>query len=102
MTTVKVESDQNVEIKSGDSVTLEVPGAATTGHLWELKADPGAVEVLDHKIVPDEKSFGGAGTERFTVKPLKEGDALITLQLRAPWESEPAESHSVHIFSGAD
>jgi predicted secreted protein len=74
---------------------LEVPGANTTGYLWQIKTDSSAVEIVGHEIVPDDQSFGGAGVERFFLKPPRTGDASLHLELKAPWESEAAQVHSV-------
>jgi predicted secreted protein len=97
MTTVKVGTDASVDVRAGEQVTLEVPGANTTGYLWHLDANPKAVEVLGHEIVADDSSFGGGGLERFVVRPLQEGPATVRLNLKAPWESEPVETHNVQV-----
>jgi len=99
MPTVKVDGDQSVQVHVGEEVTLEVSGANTTGYLWQLNADPSAVKVVEHQIVPDEESFGGSGTERFIVRPLSGGDAMVRLELKAPWEKEPVETHDVLMHS---
>ena len=97
MTTIKVETQQNVRVEPGEDVTLEVPGCGTTGYLWKLDANPGAVEVVGHEVVPDDRSFGGAGVERFTVRSVHVGDATVRLELKAPWESTAVESYDVTI-----
>jgi hypothetical protein len=92
MPTVKVEGDENVDVRPGEEVVLEVPGANTSSD---------AVEVVGHEVIPDEESFGGAGVERFTLRPLREGNATVHLELKAPWDSDVAESHDVHVHSVA-
>jgi predicted secreted protein len=99
MPTVKVEGGQTVDTHPGEDVTLEVQGANTTGYLWRLNANPDVVLIVGHEVIPDEESFGGAGIERFVVRPLRSGDATIRLELKAPWETEPVESHDVHFHS---
>ncbi len=99
MTTVRVEGEQSIEVPEGGEVTLEVSGANTTGYLWKLDANPEAVEIVGHEIIADENSFGGAGVERFTLKALRQGEATVRLELRAPWESDAAESHDVHVHA---
>ncbi len=102
MTTVKLEGTHLIEAHPGEEVTVEVPGANTTGYLWRLKTDSNSVQVVGHEVVPDNESFGGAGVERFVVKSLKAGQATLHFELKAPWESDPAESYDVQVRSIAE
>lgn len=100
MATVKIEEGPGrIEARTGEEITLEVSGANTTGYLWQLQTDSSAVEVVTHEVIPDNESFGGAGVERFIVKPVKAGDAVLHFQLKAPWEIDPVESHDVEVHS---
>jgi predicted secreted protein len=102
MATVKVEGNESVEVHPGEEVTLEVTGANTTGYLWHLNANPEAVEFVGHEVVADLENFGGAGIERFVVRLLCEGDSMVRLELKAPWETEPVEIHDVQVHSTRD
>ncbi|MEA2935282.1 MAG: Chagasin family peptidase inhibitor [Variibacter sp.] len=98
MTTFKVEGDRDLQVRSGEEVTLEVPGANTTGYLWRLEANPEDVEIVDHQVLPNTESFGGAGIERFTVKSTRDGDSTLKLELKRPWGPDDiAESHTVQL-----
>jgi predicted secreted protein len=100
LTTVKLEQqNEPIEARPGEEITLEVPGANTTGYLWQLKTDVDAVEVVGHEVIPDHENFGGAGVERFVVRPLRAGDATLHLELKAPWENAPAETLDVRVHS---
>ena len=61
MPTVKVEGDEIVQVRPGEEVTLEVTGSGATGYLWQLEANPDAVEVTGHEVIPNENSFGAPG-----------------------------------------
>jgi predicted secreted protein len=102
MTTVKLEGTERIEAHPGKEFTVEVPGANTTGYLWRLQTDPNTVQIVGHEVVPDDENFGGAGVERFVVKPLKIGHATLHFELKAPWESDPAESYDVQVHSVAE
>jgi predicted secreted protein len=103
MTTVKLEEGaERVETHPGEEITLEVPGANTTGYLWRLQTDSSAVQIVGHEVIPDKENFGGAGVERFIVKPLRTGVATLHLELKAPWEDDPAESYDVQVHSVAE
>ena len=93
------ESVERIEAHPGEEITLEVPGANTTGYLWQLKTDSSAVEIVGHEIIPDHQSFGGAGIERFVLKSLRAGDTTLHLELKAPWENDPAESYNLQVHS---
>ncbi len=100
MTTIKIEEGAKcVEAHPGERITVEVPGTNTTGYLWQLQTNPDAVQVVGHEVVPDEEHFGGAGVERFVIESIKEGNATLHLELKAPWESDPAETYDLEVHS---
>ena len=99
MTVVKIEDAQDIQARPGEAITLEVPSANTTGYLWQLNANPEAVEVVGHEVIADEENFGGAGIERFTVRPLRGGDVTVHFELKAPWENDPAEVREVRVHT---
>jgi predicted secreted protein len=102
VTTIKLdEVTERIESQSGEAFTLEVPGANTTGYLWQIKTDPSVVQLIEHEIVPDEENFGGAGIERFVLKLLRTGVAKVHLELKAPWEEQPVETYDLQVHSVA-
>lgn len=77
----------------GQSFVLALPGAGTTGFRWEAMA----IDGVDVRRLPVQHStsFGGASHEIFEVTARRRGDLRLRLELRAPWEDEPAETRDV-------
>jgi predicted secreted protein len=93
--------DAAASVAVGEPLELRLASAGTTGHLWQLHADPERVRVLSRDTVPDELSFGGRGVMRFVVEALRPGATDLRLELAAPWEPAPAREHTVRLEVGA-
>ena len=102
MTAFDGNKSEDIPARLGERVVIHVEGAGTTGYEWHLEPDEGAT-VVDHRIEPDGESFGAAGTESFIVELTAPHDTDLLLTLKAPWEEEPAEVHTVHLsYSGGE
>ena len=88
---------KDIPAYKGVPIVLQVAGSGTTGYLWEVEAEAGSVRIHDHRIAADEESFGAAGTESFVVELLENHDAELRFILKAPWEEQPAEVHTVTL-----
>jgi predicted secreted protein len=83
----------NAEI--GRTLELALPGAGTTGYRWEARSADG-VEVKRLPARP-AAAFGSAAPDIFHVTPRRAGDISLQLELRAPWQSESAETRVVTL-----
>jgi hypothetical protein len=74
----------------GQALELALPGAGTTGYRWEARATDG----LDVERLPARPgtSFGCASCDIFQVTPRRHGDITLQWELRAPWQTEPADN----------
>jgi predicted secreted protein len=95
--TVDLLETPSVHVTPGGSIDVEVPAKGATGHVWTVKADPAEVRIISHHQRPSTTSFGGGGTEVFTVQPVKQGNSRIVFQLGAPWKKMPAEEHELFV-----
>lgn len=84
-----------VDAEIGRTLEFALPGGGTTGYRWEVQPADG-VEV---KRLPPRRvaAFGGAAPDIFQVTPQRAGDISLQLELRAPWQAEPAETRVVTL-----
>ncbi len=84
-----------VEVNTGDSVTVTLCSNPTTGFQWTELAQISNETVLkqtDHKFVPPEAKGdkppapGSAGQEVWTFKALEKGTSTVSLEYSRPWE----------------
>ncbi|ESX24444.1 protease inhibitor I42 family protein [Mesorhizobium sp. LSJC264A00] len=90
---------QELRVKGGEKVAIELEGAGTTGYAWEVAKQAPELEVIGHSVEPNLESFGAAGTDRFVVRADSLGSHDIELTLKAPWESAPVKRLTVKIKS---
>jgi predicted secreted protein len=63
MSSVFTKSDNEIEVKVGDSFAIELEGNPTTGYDWQLKFDSDTLELLDQHYM---QKGGGLGAGRGT------------------------------------
>jgi inhibitor of cysteine peptidase len=83
----------------GESFTIRLTVNPTTGFEWQAIYDPEAVELVNRSYQPSSAKVGGGGEEVLTFKALQQGSAVITMELRRPWEKGPRESrpYEIHV-----
>jgi predicted secreted protein len=88
-----------VSARHGDvrQAVIELEDAAVTGHVWKLSVDPELADIVAHRTVAAGESFGGAGREEFVVEVKTDRPFDIQAELRRPWESEAAETRTIHV-----
>ena len=91
-----------VEVNTGDSVTVTLCSNPTTGFQWSESAqisDQTVLEQVDHEFVPPEAKGveGAAGKEVWTFKALKKGTVTTFLEYSRPWVEEDALHWTVTI-----
>jgi hypothetical protein len=80
----------------GSALDVAVPSRGTSGYRWEARPTEG-VEVERLPAKPGS-SFGGASLDVFRVMPRRLGGITLRLELRAPWETDPAEVRILRII----
>ena len=82
-----------VEVNTGDTVTVTLCSNPTTGFQWSEEAQISDAAVLkqeDHKFIGPESEPppppGTPGQEVWTFKALKQGSSKIYLEYSRPWE----------------
>lgn len=89
---VYTNQDTKIIVSAGEPFTIELEGNPTTGYEWELQVDNDKVQVIDQRYQPPGRtSVGGGGQERFTLKPIKKGGAIVRALYKRAWEREPIE-----------
>ena len=83
-----------------DSVTIELKGNPSTGYTWEaVLASENIVGISkDVKYLGAEGMVGAPSMFYFTVSSLSEGNTILTLEYKRPWEEkEPLEKKIYNI-----
>ena len=91
--------DKLIETGVGETFSIELESNPTTGYQWQEKIDRGKVELIDRQFELPSKAFGAAGKEVLTFKSLSEGDSVIQLDYRCPWEDDTAETIKIKLSS---
>lgn len=79
----------------GRTLKLALPGGGTTGYRWEARPADGVV--VERLPARPAGAFGGASRDIFQVTPQRAGVISLQLELRAPWQAEPAETCMVTL-----
>ncbi len=82
---------QQVEVATGDTITLSLCSNPSTGFQWSKDAgisDSAVIQQLDHKFLEPvgQNNMGAAGKEMWTFKALKQGAATVSMDYGRPWE----------------
>lgn len=90
-TTAPLSAQKSIPVAAlkGSSFTLTLPANHTTGYQWKLgKLSSGGVLQVVGSVynTPDSVLLGQGGTETWTCKALKPGNATLTLIYVRPWE----------------
>jgi predicted secreted protein len=79
----------DVRLAVGEELEVAVEENATTGFAWDATPESGdVVEIVDNRFEPPRtRAAGAAGVRRVVVAGRRAGDAVLTLELRRPWET---------------
>jgi inhibitor of cysteine peptidase len=90
-----------IEVNSGDLITISLAGNPSTGYTWEAKdLDTTMFELVgEPEFVSDNPDLVGAGgTLTLTFKALQAGTATLNLVYHRSWEDvDPVETFSVTV-----
>jgi predicted secreted protein len=103
------ESDdgQNVTIRVGQTIAVELVGVPTAGYLWTPVETPPFVEAAGEYGGPtstaqlEEGFAGGSHWEAFLFKANAAGEGALRFEQRRPWEDgePPVDEFSIYLFA---
>lgn len=106
---VVTESDdgQNVTIKAGQTIAVELIGVPTAGYMWTPTETPAFLEAAGDYGGPTssaqlEPGFaGGSHWEGFLFKAKAAGEGALRFEQRRPWEDDepPVDEFSIYLFA---
>ncbi len=108
MKLTSADNSQNVSVKVGTKVAVELVGVPTAGYMWKVTELPSFIEAAGEYGGPTssaqlEPGFaGGNHWEAFLFTVTATGEGVLRLEQRRPWEddAEPAtDAFSVYLFA---
>lgn len=89
----------DVILEVGERYSLRLGSRATAGYRWHVSVDGAAVEVSRSREADPAAPPGASGADLFEIHALAPGVAVVTLELRRPWEAEvtPHEVRAVSV-----
>ncbi|HNR77515.1 MAG TPA: protease inhibitor I42 family protein [Parvularculaceae bacterium] len=105
---IKSDSDgQNVTVKTGTTIAVELVGVPTAGYMWAAAETPAFLEAAGEYGGPTssaqlEPGFaGGNHWEAFLFNVTGPGEGVLRFEQRRPWESDepPTDEFSVYLFA---
>lgn len=89
------------QVSVGEELVLDLTEPATAGYAWQLAAEPGPqLELLGSRLEagePGTRAPGAAAHRTLRLAARAPGTAHLTLELRRPWEQDPAERLDVEV-----
>ncbi len=94
-----VASNVNVtNVKVGQEFSIVLPTNPSTGYTWNASYNNQYLELVNQSYQPSYPiEEGSGGNETFIFKALKPSDTIITLNYKAPWMSNPAQTVTYDI-----
>ena len=106
---VKADSDgQNVTVKKGARIAVELVGVPTAGYMWAVAERPDFLEPAGEYGGPtseaqlEEGFAGGNHWEACLFDVTAAGEGVLRLEQRRPWEGDeepPADEFSIYLFA---
>lgn len=98
-----------VAVKAGTTISVALRGIPTAGYLWSVVEAPAFLEAAGEDSGPTSEAqlqpgfSGGRHWEVFFFRVTGEGEGVLRLEQRRPWEEDepPADEFSVAIIAAA-
>ncbi len=95
------DAGKTITLTSGDTLIIELEGNPTTGFNWiPAPQDPVLLNQLgDPEAVPESDRLGAPGQIALQFKAVAQGQTVLHLDYRRPWETdvEPEKSFEVTV-----
>lgn len=95
----QADNEKTIEMRTGDSLTIQLPENPTTGYRWSLdQHDPSTLaQVSEPSFAASGTAVGSGGGKTFKFAAKAAGDSQVRLNLRRSWESEKPGQKSFHV-----
>ena len=102
VTVTDAENGKTIELSSGETLRVKLPGNPSTGYDWTLDGDPAPLKLIKSFHQANKKTTGMAGAPQTTVFQLSApsaGAANVTFIYRRSWEYNvaPAKTFNVRV-----
>jgi inhibitor of cysteine peptidase len=92
---------RQIELQTGETLTINLEGNPTTGYTWELVESKGAImrQIGEAEFKADSDLVGAGGMQTLRFEAVTEGQMELTLVYHRPWETgvEPLETFTVQV-----
>ncbi|MDD5424051.1 MAG: protease inhibitor I42 family protein [Candidatus Omnitrophica bacterium] len=100
---IERDSGKTIEMRTGNSILIELPGNPTTGYTWEVSSvDPSILHKLgDFKFSTNSNVIGSPGKMALRFRVVGEGRTTLALAYRRSWEKNvaPIKTFSVNVIA---
>ncbi|MFA5335156.1 MAG: protease inhibitor I42 family protein [Candidatus Omnitrophota bacterium] len=100
---IERDSGKTIEMRTGNSILIELPGNPTTGYTWEVSSvDPSILHKLgDFKFSTNSNVIGSPGKMALRFRVVGEGRMTLALAYRRSWEKNvaPIKTFSVNVIA---
>ncbi|MFA5148808.1 MAG: protease inhibitor I42 family protein [Candidatus Omnitrophota bacterium] len=100
---IERDSGKTIEMRTGNSILIELPGNPTTGYTWEVSSvDPSILHKLgDFKFSTNSNVIGSPGKMALRFRVVGEGRTTLALAYRRSWEKNvaPEKTFSVNVIA---
>jgi inhibitor of cysteine peptidase len=81
----------------GDEIEVKLPETATTGFVWQVESEEGALRQIGDQRVGSTVPRGAPGVRVLAFEALRPGEALLRIVKRRPWEREAADEFTLTL-----
>ena len=99
---VLAKGDEEISIRPGQILNIELESNPTTGYSWEMVGFSGAGvlgRMGKYDYTPDSDLIGSGGIQTFRFQAKEKGAAKMIFEYRRPWEEnvEPVSRYTVRV-----
>ena len=81
----------------GGTFTISLESNPTTGYSWQAEFDPESLELVSEDFTSDSTLIGAGGIQTFEFMALKQGQVLVTMVYKRPWEDGSIDTKVIPV-----
>jgi len=81
----------------GGTFTISLESNPTTGYSWQAEFDTESLELVSEDFTTDSTLIGAGGVQKFEFMALKQGQVLVTMVYKRPWEDESIDTKIIPV-----